>query len=137
MWAGILFTLGALAMSQTAPAQEKKAETFTFDGVTYTERVAVKQWISMQKGFLNPVQGVWANRVEVKDKGLAFRLLGKTKPGADLSKTRSIFRVSAEKGSVITDAAGNEYVATGAEGSDFLWVALTKEAPKPAPAAKK
>jgi hypothetical protein len=122
--------MGAVIMSDVV-ADEKKEEPKEFrrGDITYDERVVVKEWDAQGKKYLRPVEGVWATRVDTK-KGLMFRVLGTTKPDADLTKRPGVFRVRAPKDSVIIDAAGNEYTVTEAEGdNDSCFVKLTKAAP--------
>lgn len=129
MAAGLFLSLGGLTMGRTATAQEPTE--FKFEGTVFNERVTVKQFKARQKEFLKPVAGVWAVRKDTKEKGLMFHIVGTTKPGADLTKQPGVFRVGAEPGSILTDAAGNEYTVAESEGNDdVLWVKLTKEAPK-------
>jgi hypothetical protein len=134
----LAFLCGSAVMSEVATADEpkqepKKAEAteFKFEDIVFNERVRVKQWVGRQKEFLKPVENVWAMRKDVPKKGLVFHIIGTTKPGADLEKNPGLLRLHVEKGSIITDAAGNEYMVTESEGdANVLWVKLTKAAPK-------
>jgi hypothetical protein len=133
--AGILFTLGALAMSQTTDAQDKKKavepKTLTFGNITYDEKVAVQTWSSgLRKGKDTPIytghmapKSVWAKREEVKDRDgtINFRF--------HLHLTGG---VHATPKSILTDAAGDEFEVL--EGETCV---LAKKLPKkPAPAKK-
>jgi hypothetical protein len=112
------FLVGAFTMADTV-AQEKE-ELKEGDRV-YNEKVTVRVWDVRKSGgpgFLNPVPNQWALRKETKD-GLMFDVRGGTS------------NTTPEKGSEITDAAGNVYTVVRAESPPTgLFVKLTKAAPK-------
>jgi hypothetical protein len=131
--AGLVLALGVTMAKRTA-AQEKKAQEpteFVFEGTTFNERVTVKRKKPATKTdeFFDPVKDVWAVRKTVPQKGLMFMVAGTTRPGADLAKDPGFFRIEPGVGSVLTDAAGNEYTVTEVDGF-ARWVKLTKAAPK-------
>jgi hypothetical protein len=132
----LLLCVGVLAMGKAkTAAQEKKTEEpteFKHGGFVFDERVTVKQWDKQQKKFLKPVDDVWANRTDTKEKGLLINVYGTTKPGADLTKQPGVFKVYPKVGAVIIDKAGNEYEVVETEASDptGCWVKLVKAAPK-------
>lgn len=122
-------------MSEQAVADEpqKELKEIKADGETYNEKVTVKIYVNRQKEFLKPVPDVWAVRKDTKQKGLMFNVWGAVKPGTENAKKPMSLPMSAiEKGSIITDAAGNEYEVIEAEASrSGLFVKLVKAAPKP------
>jgi hypothetical protein len=126
------FTLGAIAMNEVEADQKDEPKEFKSGDTTYNERITLKPWEPRRAGgagFLKTVENVWAVRVD-SPKGLYFRVLGTTRPGADLEKHPGVFTTPVKKNSVIIDAAGNEYLVTESEGDIVAWVKLTKAAPK-------
>jgi hypothetical protein len=110
-----------------APKVEPKAEpkvepkTLTEGGVTYDEKVTLRvKVVPPQKDleYLDPVANLWAYRRQTAD-GLFFGVRGHT------------VNTTPRKGSVITDAAGNEYEVTSDGSHPVCQVRLTKAAKKP------
>jgi hypothetical protein len=96
----LFITSGALAMSQVATGDEKKADEkpkSPADKANYTEKVTVKKWASSM--FLNPVEGVPAFRGEIKGKTVFY-----TRPPAS--------NAHSPKGSEITDKDGVTWVVS-------------------------
>lgn len=112
----MLFTLALGAVMSEAVAEEPG--THKARGRTFNEKVTVRVWVARQKEFLAPVADQWALRRQTP-KGLLFDVLG----GA--------VNTTPDKGSEITDAAGNVYEVVEAEAPPLaLWVKLKKAAPK-------
>ena len=108
-------------MSDTAVADEPKKDepkTLTENNRTYDEKVTLRALNPNKKEFMRDWPNHWAVRRDTK-KGLLFDL--RQVPGMP----------EAIKGSVIIDAAGNEYEVTEAEAPPHaLFVKLKKAAPK-------
>ncbi len=120
--------VGALTMAGFAAAEEPKVlkvgET-TYDEVV-TVKVLYKGSGDLNGKYLTP-QVVWARRIEVKGDVCQYDLYGLNGSTAT-RRLEFVGEGRMDKGTVVTDAKGNEYTATMGGGKSTLEVKLTKKA---------
>jgi hypothetical protein len=106
--------------AESPPAPKVEPKELKEGDIVYNEKVSVRKYDTFSKALLDPVPNVWAVRSQ-KPAGLIFRV----RATAD--------NAHPSNGSLIIDAAGNEYTVDDVSGANLVLVKQTKTVEPKAP----